>query len=205
MAESSFVQLRINNNLKQDAIEVLDEIGIDMPTAIRMFLKRVVLERRIPFDTQLPVREQNTDETSVPYKDMRVEYIPASPATMVSESEYFEALYQVPAGRVTRFEDIMAYLCRKHRAKRVELIHDRVIGYDEQISIPIWREVSARGFLQEHSWCSRDHQAEKLKAEGLTVVPCGAYRKSLKVDNYQEYLFDFNLLDEIVNRPEKKN
>ena len=29
MAESSFVQLRIDNNLKQDAIDVLDEIGID--------------------------------------------------------------------------------------------------------------------------------------------------------------------------------
>ncbi len=43
MAESTFVQLRIDNNLKQDAIDVLDEIGIDMPTAIRMFLKRVVL------------------------------------------------------------------------------------------------------------------------------------------------------------------
>ena len=77
---------------------------------------------------------------------MRVEYIPASPAIMVSESEYFEALYQVSAGKVTRFEDIMAYLCSKHGAKRVELIHDRVIGYDEQISIPIWREVSPRGY-----------------------------------------------------------
>ncbi len=37
MAESTFVQLRTDNNLKQDAIDVLDEIGIDMPTAIRMF------------------------------------------------------------------------------------------------------------------------------------------------------------------------
>ncbi len=59
MAESTFFQLRIDNNLKQDAIEVLDEIGIDMPTAIRMFLKRVVLERRIPFDTQLSARVQD--------------------------------------------------------------------------------------------------------------------------------------------------
>ena len=29
MAESTFVQLRIDNNLKQDAIDVLDEISID--------------------------------------------------------------------------------------------------------------------------------------------------------------------------------
>ena len=29
MAESTFVQLRIDNHLKQDAIDVLDEIGID--------------------------------------------------------------------------------------------------------------------------------------------------------------------------------
>lgn len=191
MAESSFVQLRIDNNLKQDAIDVLDEIGIDMPTAIRMFLKRVVLERRIPFDTQLPARVQDMDETKAQRITMKSEYIPATPAVHISESEYYEALCQVPAGKVTRREDIMVYLCRKHGAKRVELVHEKILTYDENTSIPLWREVSTRGFLQETVWCSRDRQERLLKEEGLQVVPCGAYRKSLKVEDYQKYLFDF--------------
>ncbi len=194
MAESSFVQLRIDNNLKQDAIDVLDEIGIDMPTAIRMFLKRVVLERRIPFDTQLPARVQDVDETKAQRRTTKSEYIPATPAVHVSESEYYEALCQVPVGKVTRREDIMAYLCRKHGAKRVELVHDKILTYDENMSIPLWREVSTRGFLQETMWCSRDRQERLLKEEGLPVVPCGAYRKSLKVEDYQKYLFDFKSL-----------
>lgn len=42
-----------------------------------------------------------------------------------------------------------------------------------------------------------------LKEEGLTVVPCGAYRKSLKVEDYQKYLFDFNAIDDIKNRAEE--
>lgn len=103
MAESSFVQLRIDNNLKQDAIDVLDEIGIDMPTAIRMFLKRVVLERRIPFDTQLPARAQDVDETEAQRRTMQSEYIPATPAVHVSETEYYEAaMCKSLPGKVTR-------------------------------------------------------------------------------------------------------
>lgn len=196
MAESTFFQLRIDNNLKQDAIEVLDEIGIDMPTAIRMFLKRVVLERRIPFDTQLPARVQDINGVASQHKSMGIEYIPEIPVTPVSETEYFDALYKVPAGKVTRWDDIMEYLRCKHDAKRVELVHDKIVTYEEKMQIPVWRELSARGFLQDSLWCNRERQEEMLKSEGLTIVPCGAYRKSLKVENYQKYLFDFSTLDE---------
>lgn len=52
-------------------------------------------------------------------------------------------------------------------------------------------------------WCSRDRQERILKEEGLLVVPCGAYRKSLKVEDYQKYLFDFNTLDDIENSAEE--
>lgn len=203
MAESTFVQLRIDNNLKQDAIDVLDEIGIDMPTAIRMFLKRVVLERRIPFDTQLPARGQDINGEAVQHKNMRLEYIPASPATMVAEFEYFEALCKVPVGKVTRMEDVLAYLKKKHKANRVEILHDKPLSYEEITEIPLWREVSVRGFLQDSSLCSRDRQEKMLKEEGLPVVPCGAYRKSLKVEDYQKYLFDFNTIDDIKNSAEE--
>lgn len=80
---------------------------------------------------------------------------------------------------------------------------NKTLTYDENMSIPLWRVLSTRGFLQETMWCSRDRQERILKEEGLLVVPCGAYRKSLKVEDYQKYLFDFNTLDDIENSAEE--
>lgn len=100
-------------------------------------------------------------------------------------------------------EDVLAYLKKKHKANRVEILHDKPLSYEEITEIPLWREVSVRGFLQDSSLCSRDRQEKMLKEEGLPIVPCGAYRKSLKVDDYQKYLFDYNTIDDIKNSAEE--
>ena len=100
-------------------------------------------------------------------------------------------------------EDVLAYLKKKHKANRVEILHDKPLSYEEITEIPLWREVSVRVFLQDSSLCSRDRQEKMLKEEGLTVVPSGAYRKSLKVEDYQKYLFDFNKIDDIKNSAEE--
>ena len=42
--QSIIIQVRVEEDLKRDAMKVLDKIGIDMPTAIRVFLKRIVAE-----------------------------------------------------------------------------------------------------------------------------------------------------------------
>ena len=44
------INIRIDDNVKKDAEEVLDEIGMPMTTAIIVFLKTVSRERRIPFE-----------------------------------------------------------------------------------------------------------------------------------------------------------
>ena len=43
------LQIRIPDQLREDADEVLDEIGMDMSTAIRVYLKKIVHSRSIPF------------------------------------------------------------------------------------------------------------------------------------------------------------
>lgn len=43
-------QLRIEEKLKKDADSIFDELGLDTPTAIRLFLKKVVTSRSIPFE-----------------------------------------------------------------------------------------------------------------------------------------------------------
>ena len=48
------LQVRIPEELRRDADEVLEAIGMDMSTAIRVYLKKVVQERRIPFLLEAP-------------------------------------------------------------------------------------------------------------------------------------------------------
>lgn len=50
---TSIVQFRIEDDLKNEATAVFEKLGIDMSTALRMFLKRAVLENGIPFPMTL--------------------------------------------------------------------------------------------------------------------------------------------------------
>lgn len=47
------LQVRVDDDLKNQASVIFNELGIDLSTAIRMFLKRTVLEKGIPFGTKL--------------------------------------------------------------------------------------------------------------------------------------------------------
>ena len=53
---ASFVQVRIDDDLKNQAAAICGELGIDLSTAIRIFLKKTVLENGIPFSLTLPSR-----------------------------------------------------------------------------------------------------------------------------------------------------
>lgn len=44
------LQVRVPDELRADADSVLVEIGLDMPTAIRLYLNKIVQTRSIPFD-----------------------------------------------------------------------------------------------------------------------------------------------------------
>ena len=51
---SSLLQVRVDDELKAQAASVYEELGIDLPTAVRMFLKRSVMVNGIPFGMTLP-------------------------------------------------------------------------------------------------------------------------------------------------------
>lgn len=51
---TSIVQFRIDDDLKNQATELYDRLGIDLSTAMRMFLKRSVTVNGIPFAMVLP-------------------------------------------------------------------------------------------------------------------------------------------------------
>ena len=47
------LQVRVDDDLKKQATAIFDELGMDLSTAIRMFLKKSVSEKGIPFETTL--------------------------------------------------------------------------------------------------------------------------------------------------------
>lgn len=60
MSNTSLIQVRVDDQLKKEATDIYEQLGLDLPTAVRMFLKRSVIARGIPFETKLP--EQNIVE-----------------------------------------------------------------------------------------------------------------------------------------------
>ena len=49
---NDMLEVRIDDDLKNQATMVYEELGIDLSTAIRMFLKKSVAVNGIPFDTK---------------------------------------------------------------------------------------------------------------------------------------------------------
>lgn len=48
------LQVRIPVELRDQADAVLAEIGLDLPTAVRLYLKKIVQTRSIPFSLEVP-------------------------------------------------------------------------------------------------------------------------------------------------------
>ena len=186
--EQCFIQVRVDEKLKKEANDILECMGLDMPNAIRMFLKRIVMERGLPFDAKLPdIPKDNTKN---------VVYIPASPCKEIDYSEYIETLKRVPAGKITRHEDITKYLAKKYNVSRVEIVGQRPLQAAFNKEYPYWRVVTSRGFLCEDRFLHTiEEQKVLLEAEGHTVISGGARGKSLKVENYTSVLYDFDKED----------
>ncbi len=58
---TSVMQVRVDDDLKAKAAAVYEELGIDLPTAIRMFLKRSVIVNGVPFSMTLPKSEYRAE------------------------------------------------------------------------------------------------------------------------------------------------
>lgn len=56
---TSVMQVRVDDEMKAQATAICEELGIDLPTAIRMFMKRMVLQNGIPFSMTLPNKPYN--------------------------------------------------------------------------------------------------------------------------------------------------
>lgn len=58
---TSLLQVRVEDSLKDEAAQVFERLGIDTSTAVRMFLKRVIMDNGIPFRMTLPREPYSAD------------------------------------------------------------------------------------------------------------------------------------------------
>ncbi len=56
---TTVLQVRMDEDLKNEASELFEKLGLDIPTAIRIFFKRAVTEKGIPFELREPTAIYN--------------------------------------------------------------------------------------------------------------------------------------------------
>ena len=61
---ATLVQVRIDEDLKNQATAVYDALGIDLSTAVRMFLKRSVMVNGVPFSMVLSDSENKAEKAA---------------------------------------------------------------------------------------------------------------------------------------------
>ncbi len=82
---NGLLQVRVDDNLRQEAADIYAKLGLDLPTAIRMFLTRSVQVRGIPFSMQLPKEDYKADAAVAAMKRMSEEAIRTGTADLTLE------------------------------------------------------------------------------------------------------------------------
>lgn len=55
-------QIRVEENTKKQAVELLEGLGLNLSDAVNIFLRQIVLHRGIPFDIKYPEYKQEVVE-----------------------------------------------------------------------------------------------------------------------------------------------
>jgi DNA-damage-inducible protein J len=59
------IRVRIDAHTKKVATETLDAMGLTVPDVIRMLLRRVAEDKRLPFDIQVPSKSSRNALTKI--------------------------------------------------------------------------------------------------------------------------------------------
>ena len=67
---SVVLQTRVDLETKKEAEDLFESLGLDLTTAIRLFLKQSINQKRIPFEI-LPPQEEFSDSTLAAIEEAR--------------------------------------------------------------------------------------------------------------------------------------
>ncbi len=82
---NGLLQIRIDDNLRKEASSIYSQLGLDLPTAIRMFLVRSVQVRGIPFSMILPEEDYKATAAIAAMRRMSIDAEKAGVADMTLE------------------------------------------------------------------------------------------------------------------------
>jgi len=99
MARTANVFARVEPEVKEQAEQVLDRLGIPMSNAVEMFLRQIVLQRGIPFEMKLPAYEE-----PVAYGSLTKEQF---------DAEIEKGMEDIKAGRVYSADEVEAEMKRE--------------------------------------------------------------------------------------------
>lgn len=73
MAEQVLIQFRADKALKQEVTEIYESLGMDLPTALRMFMNKSKMVKGVPFDVRLPENTVTRVEAMRTFEDLRAQ------------------------------------------------------------------------------------------------------------------------------------
>lgn len=86
MAATAMIHVRVDEEIKTQATETLASMGLSVSDAVRVFLKRVVVEKAMPFEVRVPNIETRAAMAEAD------EIIRTRRARFASSQEMFDAL-----------------------------------------------------------------------------------------------------------------
>ncbi|MEY8427372.1 type II toxin-antitoxin system RelB/DinJ family antitoxin [Lachnospiraceae bacterium 46-15] len=71
MSEQVLIQFRADKALKQEVAEIYERLGMDLPTAFRMFMAKSKMVKGLPFEVMLPENTITRAEAKSAFYEMR--------------------------------------------------------------------------------------------------------------------------------------
>lgn len=71
MSEQVLIQFRADKDLKQEVAAIYEQLGMDLPTAFRMFMARSKMMRGLPFAATLPEKTITRAEAKSAFHELR--------------------------------------------------------------------------------------------------------------------------------------
>ena len=99
MQRTSNVFARVEPEIKEQAEQVLNQLGIPMSNAIGLFLRQIIMQRGIPFEMKLPARNP-----------VAIGAMTAAELNAELEKGYAD----VQAGRLHNLDDVVADMHRDY-------------------------------------------------------------------------------------------
>ena len=96
MAEEVLIQFSADKALKQEVSEIYEKLGMDLPTAFRMFMAKSKMVKGLPFDATLPNQTITMAEAKNAFYELRQQ------AADVPEMSLDEINAEISAARAER-------------------------------------------------------------------------------------------------------